>query len=140
MVVLDTDHMSLLQRGGSEGQIIRRRLRGIPPEDVAITVISYEEQTRGWFARLARAATPERQVFDYGEVKNLLRDYCNIAVLGFDHEAVTQFQRLQAAKTRVGTMDLKIAAIILANNAVLLTRNLSHFGKIPGLHAEDWSV
>lgn len=139
MFVLDTDHMSLLQRGGAEGQRIRRRLRSIPPDDVAITVISYEEQTRGWFARLARAATPERQVFDYGEVK-LLRDYCSIAVLDFDNDAVAEFRRLRATKTRVGTMDLKIAAVVLANNAILLTRNMTDFGKVPGLQAEDWSV
>jgi len=140
MVVLDTDHMSLLQRGGAEGQRIRRRLRSIPPDDVAITVISYEEQTRGWFARLARAATPERQVFDYGEVKNLLRDYCTIAVLDFDNNSAAEFQRLRATKTRVGTMDLKIAAVVLANNAVLLTRNSTDFGKVPNLRIEDWSL
>ncbi len=30
MVLLDTDHMSLLQRGGTEGQRIRLRLRALP--------------------------------------------------------------------------------------------------------------
>jgi len=34
-------------------------------------------------------------------------------------------------------MDLKIAAIALANDATLLTRNLSDFNKVPDLHAED---
>jgi tRNA(fMet)-specific endonuclease VapC len=37
-------------------------------------------------------------------------------------------------------MDLKIAAIALANDATLLTRNLSDFRKIPGLRIEDWTV
>lgn len=140
MVVLDTDHMSLLQRGGAEGRRIRRRLRTVPPDDVAITVISYEEQTRGWFARLARASTLERQIFDYGEVKNLLRDYCGIAVLDYDAGAAAEFQRLRDAKIRVGTMDLKIAAVVLANNALLLTRNSADFGKVLNLRTEDWSV
>ena len=140
MVVLDTDPMSLLQRGGAEGQRIRRRLRTVPPDDVAITVISYEEQTRGWFARLARASTPERQIFDYGEVKNLLRDYCSIAVLDYDAAAAAKFQRLRDAKIRIGTMDLKIAAVALANDAILLTRNSTDFARVPGLRIEDWSV
>jgi len=34
-------------------------------------------------------------------------------------------------------MDLKIAAICLARGATLLTRNLSHFNKVPGWRAED---
>lgn len=34
-------------------------------------------------------------------------------------------------------MDLKIAAIAIANNATLLTRNLSDFGQIAALSVED---
>jgi tRNA(fMet)-specific endonuclease VapC len=37
-------------------------------------------------------------------------------------------------------MDLKIAAIVLANSAVLLSRNLRDFHKVPGLRAEDWTA
>jgi tRNA(fMet)-specific endonuclease VapC len=37
-------------------------------------------------------------------------------------------------------MDLKIAAIAIANDAILLTRNLKDFGQIEELRAEDWTV
>ena len=37
-------------------------------------------------------------------------------------------------------MDLKIAAIVLANGATLLSRNLSDFRKVPGLKVEDWTL
>ncbi len=139
MLILDTDHMSLLQRGGIEGERIRLRLRSVPLDDVATTVVTYEEQTRGWLARLARMTTLEQQVFNYAEVKKLLRDYCHLAVLDFDTNAADELRKLQSAKIRVGTMDLKIAAIALAQNAVLLTRNSAHFIKVPGLSIEDWS-
>ena len=140
MVLLDTDPMSLLQRGGAEGLRIRARLRTLPPDDVATTIVSYEEQMRGWLARLARMTSQERQIFDYSELKKLLQRYCSFAIIEYNREAAAEFQRLFASKPRLGTMDLKIAAIALANNAVLLTRNKTHFDKIIGLHTEDWSL
>ena len=55
MVLLDTDHMSLLQRGGAEGRQIRLRLREMPQDDVATTIVSYEEQMRGLHGRRRRS-------------------------------------------------------------------------------------
>src|SRR5437773_879773 len=139
MVLLDSDHMSLLQRGGAEGQRIRDRLAELAPDQVATTIVNYEEQMRGWLARLARATTIERQVSDYRELKRLLQKYCNVPVMEFDTEAAAEFKRLKQAPIRIGSMDLKIAAIAPANEATLLTRKLLDFRKVPGLKAEDWS-
>jgi tRNA(fMet)-specific endonuclease VapC len=36
-------------------------------------------------------------------------------------------------------MDLKIAAIVLAQDATLLTRNLPDFRKVPRLKIADWT-
>ncbi len=140
MVLLDSDHMSLLQRGGAEGRRIKQRLSHFPAGEVGTTIISYEEQMRGWLARLARATTLERQVSDYRELRTLLQRYCSVPVLDFDADAAARFERLKQAPIRIGSMDLKIAAIALANEATLLTRNLIDFGKVPGLKAEDWSI
>ena len=140
MYLLDSDHTSLLERGGAEGIRIRNRLRGVAPDEVANTIVTYEEQTRGWMARLARDTHPEQQLKDYGELKRQLNNYCKIAVLDYDAKAQKVYTRLRQSKVRIGTMDLKIAAIALANDATLLTRNLSDFQKAPDLKAEDWSV
>ena len=35
-------------------------------------------------------------------------------------------------------MDLKIAAICIAHDPLLLTRNLVDFEKVPGLQVENW--
>jgi len=139
MVLLDSDHMSLLQRGGAEGQRVMRRLTKLPTGEIATTIVNYEEQLRGWLARLAKATTLDRQVSDYRELKILLQNYCSIVVVDFETRAAAQFERLKQT-IRIGSMDLKIASIALANDAMLLTRNLVDFNKVPDLKMEDWSI
>jgi len=60
-------------------------------------------------------------------------------LLDFDERAAAEFQRLRKLYPRIGSMDLKIAAIVLVQGATLLTRNLADFGKINGLAVEDWT-
>ena len=60
-------------------------------------------------------------------------------VLDFDDEAAAEYRKLRGMKVRIGTMDLKIAAITLAHGALLLSRNLRDFKRVPGLDVEDWT-
>jgi tRNA(fMet)-specific endonuclease VapC len=138
--VLDTDHMSLLDRGSAEGGRIRQRIDSLPPDDIATTIISYEEQMRGWLARVSQARTLERAIVAYRGLKRQLQTYRDMSVMDFDERAVERFQGLWVTRIRVGTMDLKIAAIALANDATVITPNLADFGKVPGLRVEDWST
>lgn len=139
MLLLDTDHMTFLQWAGPEGIEIRKRLRASADKDVVTSIVSYEEQTRGWLSRSARAKTPAEQIKAYDLLHGHLEAYCRIPVLKFDEIASSQFQQLAKAKVRIATMDLRIAAIAIAHGATILTRNLSDFSRIPGVKAEDWS-
>lgn len=69
-----------------------------------------------------------------------LEIYAGMTVLAYDAKAHAVFQELQAQKLRVGTQDLKIAAIVFANDATLLTRNTQDFSRIPNLNFADWTV
>ena len=140
MYFFDTDHMTLIEHGGLEYERIKARLRTVPPDDVATTIISYEEQTRGWLARIAQMKTPERQISVYSELKRQLRNYCDITVVEFDAKAAAELKRLRQEGLRIGAMDMKIAAIALANNATVITRNTQDFARVPDLKFEDWSV
>ena len=61
-------------------------------------------------------------------------------MLDFDEPAASELRQLTRLKIRIGTPDLKIASIALANDATLITRNLRDFRKVPGLRAEDWTA
>ncbi len=139
MLILDTDHMSLLEWGGESSAALRKRLADIDPEEVATTIISYEEQMRGWMSYIARGKSIAQQLEAYQRLRRHLENYRQIPVLDFDKPAVDEFQHLRSARIRIGTMDLKIAAIVLSRGATLLSRNLADFTKVPGLKIEDWT-
>ena len=140
MVVLDTDHLSLLN--WDETSAVPRlwaRLQGVDPE-IATTIVNYEEQTRGWMAYVARARRLPEIVAAYARLSKHLEGYRRIRVLDFDEAAAAGFDRLRRSRIRIGTQDLKIAAIALAHGATLLSRNLVDFRKVPGLKVEDWTL
>jgi tRNA(fMet)-specific endonuclease VapC len=140
MILLDTDHVTLLKYPSSDrGARLRQRLDAVPAgEVIAVSVIVVEEQMRGWLATIARERSIRRQVPAYRELADLFEFFAEFDIAAFDDRAVEKFEELRTAKLRLGTMDRKIAAIALANQAVLLSANRSHFGRVPGLRLENW--
>jgi tRNA(fMet)-specific endonuclease VapC len=109
-----------------------------PDQDFATTIVSVEEQMRGWLALIHRQRTALEQVRGYLELEGLLRFYGKWRVLSFDRRAAVQFDDLRHRRIRVGTQDLKIAAIALVPDALLLSRNTVDFARVPGLRVESW--
>ena len=101
-------------------------------------VITLEEQMRGWMALINRTKSIERQVHPYQRLASLVQFFAQWTVLPFDDQAANQFKLLQSQKIRIGTMDLKIAAIALSQHALVLSANLRDFGQVPNLRVEDW--
>ena len=137
MLVLDSNHLSELERKSANGAALRLRLAQ-STEPMATTIVCIEEQMRGWLSQIARCPNPLAQVADYDRLQILLTSYSRLTVLPFDAAAAAKFGELRQQHKRTGTMDLKIASIVLVNNAKLLTRNLKDFRSITGLVAEDW--
>jgi tRNA(fMet)-specific endonuclease VapC len=140
MYILDTDHLSVLERKGANAQPLLQRMMAIDPAQISTTIVSYEEQMRGWLSYIAKAQSEDKQVEAYKQLKNQLMNYCAILVIEFDLDAVREFNRLRKTYPRLGTMDLKIAAITIVSRSNLLTRNSSDFGQISGLPIEDWTI
>lgn len=55
MYILDTDHLSVLDRGGINAQRLLQRLASVSSNPVAASIISSEEQMRGCLAEQVRA-------------------------------------------------------------------------------------
>lgn len=140
MYLLDTDHMSVLRRGGAASFRLAQRLGAIPEEEIVTCIVVYEEQMRGWMAQTVRMQAGMELIMPYASLATNLLIYSAMTLLPFDVGAAKYFDDFKRQKIRIGTQDLKIASIALANNAVLLTRNLKDFEKVPDLRAEDWSA
>jgi tRNA(fMet)-specific endonuclease VapC len=136
--ILDTDHFSLLQRGNVR---TIQHLTELNPNDVAITIITAEEQLRGRLNVIRRANFHEKRLLAYQRLKDLLTDLKTVNILDFTSEASLIYEELKNnLKIRIGSQDLKIAAITLASQGLLITRNQKDFIKVPQLRFEDWTI
>ncbi|WP_417731448.1 type II toxin-antitoxin system VapC family toxin [Rosistilla oblonga] len=70
--------------------------------------------------------------------QQVLERFVETQVVGFDDAAADVFTDLRSQKIRIGTMDLRIASIAIANDLTLLTRNTVDFVRVPNLRFEDW--
>lgn len=140
MIILDTDVLSLLFRGsGHEYETLLARLT-TSGESLSTTIITFEEQMRGWLGFVAKRRDPDDLAVGYKRLHSLLDDFGRIPVVEFDDASATVLNQLRRAKTRIGEMDLRIAAIALSRDATLITRNTRDFHRVPGLRIEDWTA
>jgi tRNA(fMet)-specific endonuclease VapC len=137
MLIMDTDHVSELARGTNNGRALEARLVATEAA-VVTTIVTIEELLRGRLAQIARAKTEATQMSAYERLQSTLMVTRHLKVLPFDSTASSTFQELQQHRLGVGTMDLRIAAIAIASNATLLSRNLKDFSRVPDLKVEDW--
>ena len=66
----------------------------------------------------------------------------NLPVLPFDADAARSYgearAELERRGTPIGDADLRIGSIALARGLTVVTGNVRHFNRIPGLQIENW--
>jgi len=136
--ILDTNHVTLLEHRHPN---ILKRIEDIEEEDLAITIITAEEQIRGWFKVMNEPnIKPARLVNAYKEFRNTLAYLRTVNIIDFDLKAHAIYLELRKEIKNVGTKDLRIAAIALSVDGIVVTRNQKDFEKVPNLKTEDWTL
>jgi tRNA(fMet)-specific endonuclease VapC len=139
MIILDTDHFTVLRYADdSRYPILTNRLLASEDQRIVTTVITVEEQMRGWLAEISRWRDIRRQRAAYDRLAMLVEFLSDWETLRIEEAAVDQFEQLRRHRIRIGTQDLKIAAITLAHRALLLSANLRDFRRVPGLNVVNW--
>lgn len=138
MILLDTDHLSVYaDERDPRHKLLNVRLEAAP-EPVGCSIVSVEEMLRGWLAIIHRLRDVNKQIPAYVRLGQLFKVLSDWEIVPFDQQAADRFTGLRRQHGRTGTMDLKIAAIALANDALLVTANLRDFSVVPKLRCENW--
>jgi tRNA(fMet)-specific endonuclease VapC len=139
--LLDTDHLSILQRqAGQDYSNLSTRMAHYSPSDFAVSTVTFHEQMLGSHAYINRARNLNDVVKGYEMMARLINDFKVLPLVSFDTGAATTFDRLQPQRIQLAKMDARIAAIALFRGLILLTRNHRDFGKVSGLPIKDWTV
>ncbi len=112
--------------------------------NLAITIVTVQEVFNGWISRLNDPTAANQQVKFYGKLSNVVSFLRDVTVLDFDEDAEQIFKQMlnqnQALRRKRVERDMRIAAIALTYDAVLVTRNHRDFSPVPNLNLEDWSI
>ncbi len=132
MYLFDTDVVSNALRKRPSASLMRR-LRGVDPREQFISSITVAEIAYG-------AWKSDRREHHLRNLREVV--LASVQVLDFDLAAAYVAGELRALLERRGTplafADLEIAAIALANDLTLVTGNVKHFRRVPGLRVENW--
>lgn len=136
--LLDTDTITLAQFGHA---ILIARLAKHSDSEIHISVVSIQEQMRGWLGRFKKLNTVAR-IADWNDrfVCRIFPVWKKYPVLALPEPAILRFENLRSQRLNVGMMDLRLAAVALENGMSMVTRNVSDFRRVPGLGVEDWTI
>jgi tRNA(fMet)-specific endonuclease VapC len=133
MYLFDTDILSNLLRRMPSTTLIAK-LASVPPEQQFTSSITLGELVYG----AHKLGTRGTALLERLETTLLP----NLPVLPFDAAAARRYGEVRADLERrglpIGEADLRIAAIALVRDFTVVTGNLRHFQRVPGLRVENW--
>jgi tRNA(fMet)-specific endonuclease VapC len=139
LYILDTDHISLFLGNYPP---VRDKVLQLKAE-CSITVISVQEIFNGWVGQLNRVENEAYKIEIYQRLHLTTQFIQQMPVLNYEQTASIQYQQIIKANPTLAKRrlekDMRIAAIAIANEAIIVTRNKRDFEQVPKLIMEDWS-
>lgn len=113
---------------------VSKKLRTIPPTDIAVCSIVKAELFHGAMKSNNQSQTLAKQQLFLQPFQSL----------PFDDRAALVYGKIKAdldrSGTPIGSNDVLIASIALANNLILVTHNTREFSRVAILSLEDWET
>jgi tRNA(fMet)-specific endonuclease VapC len=139
LYILDTDHISLFL--GNYPSVRDRVLQ--TQSECSITIISVQEIFNGWVGQLNRVENEAYKIEIYQRLHLTTQFIQQMPVLNYEQTASAEYQQIIKANPILAKRrlekDMRIAAIALANEATIVTRNKRDFEQVLKLNIEDWS-
>jgi tRNA(fMet)-specific endonuclease VapC len=135
--VLDTDIFSLYRRGNPD---LDAKIDAHSLDELAISVITVEEELSGWYRLLRTVRGPDELARVYERLAEAIPVLARWPILPMSYSAITRYDVLKGMNLNVRKMDLRIAAIVLEIGAILVTRNVRDFRRVPNLVIENWAA
>jgi tRNA(fMet)-specific endonuclease VapC len=135
--LFDTDHLTLFDHGHVP---VSSRHAAQPAGSVGVSAVTVQEYLKGRLAALSRYPQGTRHVQASAHLVASVLLFQRFPVVAYDQGADDRFQQFKAMRLRIGSQDLKIAAVALVNHLTLVTRNRRDFAAIPRLMLDDWSI
>lgn len=138
MIAFDSDILSELLHRVPE---FVERADAISAEEQSLPIVTVEEVLRGRLSAVRRAEAGRGRISlerAYRHLQDVIEDVQEFHILPYTSTAEALFQEWRSQKIRIGTHDLRIAAIAAAHSATLITRNHRDFDLVPNLDVEYW--
>jgi tRNA(fMet)-specific endonuclease VapC len=119
---------------------VAQRVAAHRPDELAVAIITVEEQLSAWYTVRRRVKDRARLAQVYERFTQNIRFLAQVRILPFPENAIERYETLHRLKFGVRANDLRIAAIALDASAIVVTRNRRDFARVPDLQIEDWSA
>lgn len=111
---------------------VKQQLLACQPSEIVLSSVVYYELQVG----ILKSTSPQKRIAQLSYLKN------QVHWLDFDEKSAQATAQVRVELERIGkpigSYDVQIAGMAIANDLILVTHNMGEFDRVNGLKLEDW--